>query len=155
MQPLAGQSNNNADVDECAREVLLVVPAVMRVIRAEMRRHRPAGLSVPQFRAMGFIYRQTHASLSEVAERLSVALPTASRTMDGLVKRGLVDREVSQNDRRCSVLTLSNEGITVYDSAKRHAEEHLAKSLQSLSASEREEVTRSMQMLRHIVMETD
>lgn len=155
MQPLAGQSNNSGDVDECAREVLLVVPVVMRIIRTEMRRHRPAGLSVPQFRAMGFMYRRTCTSLSDVAERLGVTLPTVSRLVDGLVKRGLVLREVSQNDRRYSVLTLSDQGISVYDSAKRQAEKHLADSLQSLSVSEREEVTRAMQTLMRILMEAD
>jgi hypothetical protein len=37
--------------------LLDVLPQVMRAIRAEMRSHRALGLSVPQFRALGFVRR--------------------------------------------------------------------------------------------------
>jgi hypothetical protein len=37
-----------------ARELLDVAPAIVRAIRAEMRSHRLAELSVPQFRTMGY-----------------------------------------------------------------------------------------------------
>ena len=36
--------------DDCAREVLEVVPLIMRAIRTDMRSHRTPDLSVPQFR---------------------------------------------------------------------------------------------------------
>ena len=40
---------------ETARQVLEVVPLVMRTVRTEMRRHRAHHLSVPQFRTLGFV----------------------------------------------------------------------------------------------------
>jgi DNA-binding MarR family transcriptional regulator len=36
--------------DIVAREILDIVPVIMRVIRAEMRNHRSADLAIPQFR---------------------------------------------------------------------------------------------------------
>ena len=47
--------------DTIAREILDVVPIVMRMIRAEMRSQRSADLAIPQFRALLFISRRIRA----------------------------------------------------------------------------------------------
>ena len=64
--------------DQCAREILDVIPLVMRTIRAEMRRARGADLSVPMFRALNYVGGAEGASLSEVAAHLGVTLPSMS-----------------------------------------------------------------------------
>ncbi|MCX6375313.1 MAG: MarR family transcriptional regulator [Armatimonadetes bacterium] len=152
MKPLAGQSNSPSDCDECVLQVLTTVPVIMRAIRAEMRSRRPAGLSVPQFRALAFLYRREGVSLSQVAERMGLTLPTVSKMIDTLVKRGFVVRDISATDRRCVVLKLTSEGKSAYDSANRYAQARLAEDLKALSPSEREDVARSMRVLRRIFM---
>ena len=116
----------------------------------EMHSRRPEGLSVPQFRALGFLYRRGGASLSDVSERMGLALPTTSRMMDTLVKRGFVARETSASDRRCVVLSLTGQGRSAYDAASRETCARLAETLRALSASEREEVVRAMQSLLRV-----
>ena len=61
-----------ATTEECARELLEVVPLVMRDIRTQMRSERTPDLTVPQFRTMLFIDRNMGASLSEVAEHIGI-----------------------------------------------------------------------------------
>jgi DNA-binding MarR family transcriptional regulator len=39
-------------------------------------------------------------SVKELAEELSMSLPNASRTIDGLLQRGLVERREDEHDRR-------------------------------------------------------
>jgi DNA-binding MarR family transcriptional regulator len=39
-------------------------------------------------------------SVKELAEELSMSLPNASRTIDGLLHRGLVERREDEHDRR-------------------------------------------------------
>ena len=68
-----------------ARELMEVVPLVMRTFRAEMRGSRANDLSVPQFRALGFVHRKPGTSLSDVAEHIGLALPSMSKLIDGLV----------------------------------------------------------------------
>ncbi|MGA2378038.1 MAG: MarR family transcriptional regulator, partial [Spirochaetia bacterium] len=63
--------------DECAREVLDVVPSVMRFIRTEMRSHRALDLTVPQFRSLVIIERAAGTSLTGVAEHLGLTPPSA------------------------------------------------------------------------------
>src|SRR5512136_2172583 len=105
-----------ASPDACAQEILEVVPAVMRAIRAEMRRHRMADLSVPQFRTLAFVDRNVDASLSDVAEHIGLTLPSMSKIVDGLVSRKLVTRQTHPTDRRRMTLTLTTRGQTALES---------------------------------------
>ena len=98
--------------DVCAQEILEVVPAVMRTIRAELRRHRMADLTVPQFRTLAFIDHKADASLSDVAEHIGLTLPSMSKIVDGLVVRKLVTRQTHPTDRRRMTLALTTRGQT-------------------------------------------
>ena len=133
-----------------ARELLDVTPAITRAIRAEMRRHRAAGLSVPQFRALGFLTRQPGASLSDVSDFLGLALPTTSKLVDGLVARKLATRETRAGDRRCVMLAVTTGGHTAWESARQATQAQLARHLAGLSAGERAIVARALAILRPV-----
>jgi len=60
---------------QCAQGVLEVVPVIMRYIRAQMRSHRGAGLSVPQLRTLLFVNRNEGAALGSLAEHLGLTPP--------------------------------------------------------------------------------
>lgn len=136
-----------------ARELLDVTPAISRAIRAEMRRHRAAGLSVPQFRALGFLVRQPGASLSDVADMLGVALPTTSTLVDGLVVRKLATRETRPGDRRCVTLAVTAAGRAAWEAARQATQAELARHLAGLSEDERAAVSRAMAILRPVFAE--
>ncbi|MBI5879850.1 MAG: MarR family transcriptional regulator [Chloroflexi bacterium] len=139
--------------NEVARDLLDVTPAIIRTIRAEMRRHRAAGLSVPQFRALGFLARQPGASLSEVADFLGLALPTTSKLIDGLVCRALATRETLADDRRRVTLALTAGGRTAWESARQATQAELARHLASLSESDRAAIARALTLLRPLFAE--
>src|SRR5574341_449026 len=142
----------NISPDECAHEVLEVVPLVMRTIRADMRSHRAPELTVPQYRTLAFVNRNEGASLSDVAEHIGLTLPSMSKLMDGLVTRGLVTRETHAGDRRRLTLALTPHGRTMLQSAHAAAQDCLSRRLAGLSASERAMVTQAMRALRPIFM---
>jgi len=152
MKLLRSETIRPATPGGCAREVLETVPLLMRVIRAEMRRHRGPGLSVPQFRALAFLGRQGGPSLSEVAEHIGLTLPAMSQSIDGLVARGLVARRVSTADRRRITLTLTAAGRSVLAVARRSTQAGLAARLVDLAPAEREAVTRVMPALRRVIV---
>src|SRR3954447_5371378 len=52
-------------------------------------------------------------SLKELAARLVLSLPAASRAVDGLVERGFVTRRESAEDRRSRIVALSGSGREV------------------------------------------
>jgi len=136
--------------DDCAREVLDVVPLVMRVVRAEMRAHRGPELSVPHFRVLAYLGRNENASLSDVAEHVGLRLPSMSTLVDGLVSRGLVSRSASVKDRRRVALGLTARGRTTWMAARRATQARLAKQLASLTPAEQVTVAAAMEALHAV-----
>ena len=134
----------------CAQEVLEVVPQVMRAIRAELRRHRTADLSVPQFRTLNFIGRKPEASLSEAAGYIGLTLPSMSKIVDGLVTRKLVARQTDPADRRRMTLVLTKSGQTALEASRAATRACLAESLAGLTDAERATVVKAMDALRPI-----
>lgn len=128
--------------------MLEAVPAVIRFIRAQMRAHRGGDLSVPQFRTLAILNRSQDASLSEVAELLGLSLPAASRLVDGLVKKGLVDRQVVPADRRLVALSVTTKGRATWDAARQATQQQLAEAIGSLTATQHAQVLQAMRILR-------
>lgn len=134
--------------DDCAREILEVVPLVMQVLRTEMRSQRGPELSVPHFRVLAYLNRNEGASLSDVADYLGLRLPSMSTLVDGLVTRGLVSREPSPRDRRRIALCLTARGQSTLATARRAAQASLGRLLSTLSPEERATVANALRVLR-------
>jgi len=125
----------SSSADDCARELLEVVPPIMRVIRAEMRSQSTPELSVPQFRVLSYVNRNAGTSLSEVADHIGLTRPAMSVLVDGLVNRKLMTRQTDPSDRRRLTLVLTRAGQSLYAAARQHTQARLAARLQTLSAA--------------------
>jgi len=141
---------SSISLDECACQMLETVPLVMRTVRTEMRRHRAADLSVPQFRTLAFLNRQAGASLSQVAEHIGLTPPSMSLLVEGLVERKLILRNTHAADRRRVTLRLTARGESALEAAHGATQAALAGKLAALSIQNRAIVVQAMQALRPI-----
>lgn len=139
--------------EQCARAILDVVPAAMRLIRRETRRAAAPQISIPQFRSLALLRRQPGASLSDVAEHLGVTKPTSSVLIGRLVSRGLVERRTDPDERRRVLLTLTAQGSSLLDAARGSAVEAFALVLQRLSAEDVQALGRGLSILEKVVSE--
>jgi DNA-binding MarR family transcriptional regulator len=147
-------SATKASVEGCAAAVIETAFDVVRLVRAEIHRSRPARLSLQQVRALGCVDRAAGASLSLVAEQLGLALPSASHLVDGLVRRGLLARRNDAADRRRIRLDLTARGTAALRRAMDLARTTVAERIAGLTASERRAVVESIDLLRpHLVNE--
>jgi DNA-binding MarR family transcriptional regulator len=73
------------------------------------------GVSVVQLRALTVLRELGTANLGRLAEEMGVALSTASRLVDRLVRAGLVDRRPSPRTRREIELAVSTAGRATLD----------------------------------------
>jgi DNA-binding MarR family transcriptional regulator len=135
---------------ECAHEVLDVVPLVMRGIRAELRSHRTADLSVPQFRVLIFLKNHPGVSLSEVSEHLGLTPPSTSKLIDGLVERQLVLRQACPEDRRKINLALTDVGATLLAASYQETRARFEERLSVLPEADRLTIIQAMQALRSV-----
>lgn len=148
------ESSSDA-VESLAAALMEVAPLIMREIRTRMRQHRGEGLSVPQFRALGYVRRHPACSLTAVADHLGLSLPATSRLVEALVAGGLVVREPSASDRRYVTLRLSAEGERIQATARAAALKSLAARLESLDPAQREGIAQALAPLRQVFATQD
>ena len=141
--------------ESLAAALMEVAPLVMREIRMRMRQHRGPELSVPQFRALGYLRRHPACSLTALAEHLGLSLPATSRMVEALVAAGLIVREPSASDRRYVTLRLSQEGERIQITARAAALKSLAARLESLDPAQRENIAQALAPLRQIFAAQD
>lgn len=135
---------------ESARELLEVVPTVMRDIRTEMRSRRSPELTVPQFRTLAFVNRKEGPSLSEVADHMGLTPPSTCRLVDGLIARGMMTRQGHPTDRRRVRLTVTPRGHRILEASRRDTLAYLADKLDGVAADDRAIIVKAMEVLRSI-----
>ncbi len=135
-----------------AKKVLEVVPALMRLIRREMRAHGE-GLSVPQFRTLLFVDRNPRCSLAAAAEHLGVTPATASATVERLVRQALIERSPAPTERRRVQLALTETGRALVREARQGTQARLAQRLSGLTAAELDVIGAALELLRTAVDE--
>lgn len=90
---------------------------VARLARLVERSLDTSGLTLPQYRILGFLARGP-AAAARLAERLTVSRPTLTGVVDGLVAQGLVARTRDDTDRRCvhhALTTAGHDALTAAD----------------------------------------
>jgi MarR family transcriptional regulator for hemolysin len=140
----------DASPEECVREVLDVIPMVMRSLRAEFRSHRGRDLSIPQYRTLMYLRRTPGKSLADLAEHLGITPPSTSKLVDGLVKRGLVSRQDFPADRRKIVLSLTQAGADLAEASLRLSQVAYLERFAALPKETLEIIKQAMEALRPI-----
>ena len=133
------------DAGTAARELLHVVMLVMRTVAADMRRS-PDPLAPAQMATLMKVSVGA-CTMSALARHLAVSLPTVSKSVDMLVRRGWLERWVDTHDRRQTMVRLTAEGRRVLAKIRKRTETHVRHSLAGLTAVEREQlidVTRTL-----------
>jgi len=139
-------------VNQCADDLLDVIPLVMRSIRTEMRSHRSPDLTVPQFRTLAFTGINTGATLSDLADHLGLMPPAASKIVDGLVAAGLIERLANKTDRRRIWLALTPAGRVKLENTRLLARKRFAEICSVLTDDECRQISVSMMKLRHLFL---
>ena len=132
----------------CAEDVLNVLPDAMDAIRSGMRSQLDNRLSVPQFRCLNYIDRRPGCSVGEAASFLGVTLPTASAMVDRLARAGHVVAASAQDDRRRSLLSISETGKALLEQVRDGARRGLAVTLAGRPAEDLHSISAGLAALK-------
>lgn len=86
-------------------------------------------------------------SIKDVAEELGVSLPAASRAIEGLVKRGLVERTEDSEDRRMKRIRATEAGTALVASVMEARLAGLESFVESLSERELKQLGAALEVL--------
>jgi DNA-binding MarR family transcriptional regulator len=139
---------NRTQARDTARELLEIVPLVMRTVAAELR---SAGeLPAPAHFGLLMILSERARTLTELAALRGVSLPTMSNSVTALVQRGWIRRTGPGKDRRTVILEVTTSGRGALDRVGRCAESHLSEVLAPLDAATRRRLTGGLGVLRKL-----
>ena len=85
---------------------------VMRRFRPHLRGH---GLTDQQWRILRALAEEERIELLELSHRCLISPPSLSRTVPALTDRGLVQREDHPSDRRRALISLTEEGLSLFE----------------------------------------
>jgi DNA-binding MarR family transcriptional regulator len=123
---------------------------VMRTVAADMRKS-PRPLAPAQ---MGSLMRIASGpcTMSELARFQSVSLPTISKSVDMLVRRGWVERWIDKQDRRQTMARLTPSGKKMLAHIKQRTERQVTRTLAPLSPPERLQLVAALNILRRVLV---
>jgi DNA-binding MarR family transcriptional regulator len=127
-------------------ELIDVVNLVTQAFWVELRRSGQT-VEMSQWSTLRRIGR-TPCTMSELARYKGVGLPTISKSVDMLVRRGWVERWIDTSDRRQTLVRLTPAGRTVLADCRSALEEFLDGRLASLTKSQRDTLDASLQLVR-------
>jgi DNA-binding MarR family transcriptional regulator len=133
---------------ESARDVLEIIPLVMRTVAAELR---SAG-ELPAPAHFGLLsYLSEHPrTLTELAALQGVSLPTMSSSISAMAERGWVRRGAPERDRRSVLVEVTPNGRAALERVARCAEAHLAEVLAPLDIPSRRRLHSGLGVLRKV-----
>jgi len=108
-------------------------------------------VSPVQSHILSEIRRVGNPSMQQVADELGMDITTFSRQVKTIEGKGLVERRVSPEDRRVSLLGLTSEGERVLEQIDRYMAAKIEQIFAFMTPFERETVIRSLGLLNEAV----
>ncbi len=105
------------------------------------------GITLSQCHALIEVGRKERISLNQLAQILNLDNSTLSRTVNKLVNKNLVERKVGTEDRRFVTISLSSEGIKLYEMIERNMNNYFSNIYDRIPDSKKQEVLESIKLL--------
>jgi DNA-binding MarR family transcriptional regulator len=125
--------------------------AAIHLLRRLRLRDSESGIGPAQLSALSVLVFGGPRSLSELAEAEQVKPPTMSRIVAGLERSGLVKRK-STDDKRRVRLEATPKGVKILQEGRRRRVESLARVVETLSDSDRQEAHRLSELLHRLIL---
>ncbi len=113
------------------------------------------GISLAQCHTLLEIEKQGEISVTDLAGSLSLDKSTVSRTVDGLVRKKMVDRIIPRENRRLAMTRLTESGHQACSSIHNTNDSYFREIMKDFTPEEREEflelfgkLTRNMEQIR-------
>jgi DNA-binding MarR family transcriptional regulator len=100
------------------------------------------GVTLAQCHALLEIESKNTESITELSKTLGLDKSTISRTIEGLVNTGLVDRTIPTENRRMVILKLTDSGKKICNSINGNNDKYISDTLSILAEPEKEELLR-------------
>ena len=110
------------------------------------------GLFQAEFKCLRLFGTNERLNNTQISERMNLSPSRLTRIIDGLVKKGYMQREIDQSDRRNMIVTLSRRGKILTNKLNKAFVDVHDEILQDIDASQHEPLITAMEHL-HLAIE--
>ncbi|MEW6717482.1 MAG: MarR family transcriptional regulator [Chloroflexota bacterium] len=121
--------------------------SMRRSMRNFLHYARESGLSMSQIGTLFHLHHMGSSGVTDLGDHLGVTSAAASQMLERLVQQGLILRSEDPNDRRVKQIILTDKGNRVLEEGIRARQGWLDNLAESLSASEKEQITAALNIL--------
>jgi DNA-binding MarR family transcriptional regulator len=118
-----------------------------RLLKSEIAQDGSCTISYLHLETLRFIHEQGKPTMSDVAEYLKIAPPSATALVNAFAKDEVIDRTPDKADRRVVRLTLSKKGKELLKQAMKQREKAFTRVIASLSGKDCEELSRILKII--------
>jgi DNA-binding MarR family transcriptional regulator len=138
--------------DQTIDHFLETVPPLWNFIRSHIRATATSNfdITVEQFHVLRYVRRGV-ASMSDLAVAKNISRPAISQAVDVLVKKGLLTRVHSTQDRRVVDLALTDEGSALLDAVFKENREWMKGRMSNLTADELATIAKAMDVMKKMM----
>jgi len=128
------------------------VPPLWGMIRAHIRTVATGNfdITVEQFHVLRYVRHGT-GSMGELATAKNISRPAISQAVEVLVKKGLLTRVQSTQDRRFVELALTEAGNNLLDTVFKETRAWMKERMSTLNAEELETISKAMESLKKML----
>ncbi len=123
-----------------------LAPRLTRLENAVLQDVKP-GLTFRQYRIMRRVAEGT-TTITEIGRHATISLPAISQSVDGLVRKGLLERHTDARDRRAANLVLTDAGHRALDEAQARLDVLAESILEGMPAHRREQLRLDVSRVR-------
>lgn len=102
-------------------------------------------LTLPQVQVLRILRREGTVPTGKLAQCLKISAPATTQLTDRLIRKGLIERKTSEDDRRAVLVALSSEGQCLVDKFRERRNAVFVAALSQLSEEEQAQVVSSLQ----------
>jgi DNA-binding MarR family transcriptional regulator len=95
-------------------------------------------LTLPQAQLLR-VLRRGPMQTGQLAAEMRISAPAITQLTDRLIRKGLIERSATADDRRCVIVALSDEGRLLVDQFRQRRREIFNEALADLSETERKQ----------------
>ncbi|MBR5330479.1 MAG: MarR family transcriptional regulator [Akkermansia sp.] len=88
-------------------------------------------------------------ALKDLAKRMQMTVPATSLLVETLVTKGYTQRTQDPDDRRAVRLTLTEQGLSIFENVYAHFHEEVDNRAQSLTSEELQALARIVEKMQH------
>jgi DNA-binding MarR family transcriptional regulator len=136
----------DSDGDETLSEAFWSVARQLRHTSQETL--APWDITPSHLRALRVLMRRGVMRLSELSDHLNIAARSTTEVVDALETRGLVERRPDPDDRRATLVVLTEHGTSVLDAIRTARGTEAQRAFGRLSQADRAHLARILRKLR-------